>query len=66
MHVRETTPGASGAVYVLVQRGAPEPEGGWASLADALVAEHDLAAPTVIEVPAALDLHLVHDPPSGA
>ena len=51
VHVRETTPGASGAVYVLVQRGAPEPEAGWASLADALVAEHDLAAPTVIEVP---------------
>ena len=51
VHVRETTPGAAGAVYVLVQRGAPEPEGGWASLADALVAEHDLAAPTVIDVP---------------
>ena len=27
VHVRETTPGAAGAVYVLVQRGAPEPEG---------------------------------------
>ena len=51
MHVRETTPGAAGAVYVLVQRGTPEPDGGWASLADALVAEHDLPAPTVIEVP---------------
>ena len=31
--------------------GLLEPDGGWASLADALVAEHDLAAPTVIEVP---------------
>ena len=51
VHVLQPEPGAPGAVYVLAQRGAAEPEGGWASLADDLIAARDLAPATVIEVP---------------
>ena len=51
VHVLQPAPGAPGAVYVLAQRGAAEPEGGWASLADDLIAARDLAPVTVIEVP---------------
>ena len=51
VHVRQASPGAPGAVYVLVQRGAPEPEGGWAGLADDLIADHDLGPATVVEIP---------------
>ena len=51
VHVLQPAPGAAGAAYVLAQRGAAEPEGGWASLADDLIAAHDLAPATVIEIP---------------
>ena len=51
VHVLQPAPGAPGAVYILTQRGAAEPEGGWASLADDLIAARDLAPATVIEVP---------------
>ena len=51
VHVVEAAPGAGGAVYILVQRGAAEPSGGWAGLAAELLAAHDLGEPTVIEVP---------------
>ena len=51
VHVRQASPGAPGAVYVLAQRGAPEPEGGWAGLADGLIAAHDLGSATVVEIP---------------
>ena len=51
VHVRQASPGAPGAVYVLVQRGAPEPEGGWAGLADELIVAHDLGPATVVEIP---------------
>ena len=36
---------------MLAPRGAPEPQGGWASLADDLLAAHDLAPATVVEIP---------------
>ncbi len=51
VHVLQPAPGAPGAGYILTQRGAAEPQGGWASLADDLIAARDLAPATVIEVP---------------
>lgn len=51
VHVRQASPGAPGAVYVLVQRGAIEPEGGWIGLAGGLIAAHDLGSATVVEIP---------------
>ena len=51
VHVKQTSPGAAGAAYVLAQRGAPEPQGGWARLADDLIATHDLAPAVVVEIP---------------
>ena len=51
VHVQQVSPGAPGAVYVLVQRGAIEPEGGWIGLAGGLIAAHDLASATVVEIP---------------
>lgn len=51
VHVKQPSPGAAGAAYVLAPRGAPEPQGGWASLADDLIAAHDLAPAVVVEIP---------------
>ena len=51
VHVQQVSPGAPGAVYVLVQRGAIEPEGGWIGLAGGLIAAHDLGSATVVEIP---------------
>lgn len=51
VHVKQPSPGAAGAAYVLAQRGAPEPQGGWASLAGDLITAHDLAPAVVVEIP---------------
>ena len=51
VHILQATPGAPGAVYVLAPRGAEPPSDGWQTLADDLLAAHDLDAATVIEVP---------------
>ena len=47
VQVFETTPGGDSAAYLLVPRGAEEPEGGWTLWA----ANHTLAPAVVVEIP---------------
>lgn len=47
VQVSETTPGGDPAAYLLVPRGAEEPQGGWTLWA----ADHTPTPPTVIEIP---------------
>lgn len=47
VQVVETTPGGDPAAYLLVPRGAEEPDGGWALWA----ADHTPTPPTVVEIP---------------
>lgn len=47
VQIVETMPGGAPAAYLLVPRGAEEPEGGWALWA----ADHTATTPTVVEIP---------------